>query len=447
MATGPGVGTPTPRLYSIAGDIARRILSYLPDFYKDDPIYESLVEFLAITAPELDYYLERSQSLPTLVDLTRVSDRLADTTGAHGSQTFLSLLGRLLGYEWEFEGLDTGLQRRLLEDLVEFYKTRGTLPSILRVAKYGGARHPQIFSPYEFTFVLDSSALSGTDHLTDNYYWRWGTYEIISDADLSGVRAKLDDVHPAGTVRFTSWETEIGFLPALPTEEEVEFEIETITLESRTVSDTIVLPDSLTYTVREIIHELVTHTDGVVMNDPTPGIIQDTSTYQIQGTVKNQAGTINLAAARVEVKKDAVIVKTVYTAANGFFSASTLFPDTYTLTVTKTGYQFADPATTVTIGPSSVGNIILATGEAIYRIAGDVHNSSSLPIGGARLDLKQDDVLVKTVYTSAGGGFSFLTLFPGTYTITATAVGYSFDDPAKTITIGPNSFGNHINAT
>jgi hypothetical protein len=51
----------------------------------------------------------------------------------------------------------------------------------------------------------------------------------------------------------------------------------------------------------------------------------------------------------------------VYTAANGTFSAGSLKPGTYTLTVTKTGLTFTSPAATITVGPSSSGNVITAT--------------------------------------------------------------------------------------
>ena len=85
--------------------------------------------------------------------------------------------------------------------------------------------------------------------------------------------------------------------------------------------------------------------------------------FSISGTVKNKLGTANLPSATVVVKKSATgaVVKTVYTAANGTFSAGSLKPGSYTLTVTKNGYTFAVPAATITVGPSSAGNTINAT--------------------------------------------------------------------------------------
>lgn len=83
--------------------------------------------------------------------------------------------------------------------------------------------------------------------------------------------------------------------------------------------------------------------------------------FTIGGTVKNSGATVNLAAATVRIKKGTLIVKTVYTAADGTFSTgNTLKPGTYDLVVTKSGYTFQVPAATLIIGPSSTTNLILA---------------------------------------------------------------------------------------
>jgi len=82
----------------------------------------------------------------------------------------------------------------------------------------------------------------------------------------------------------------------------------------------------------------------------------------ISGTVFAKNGTTALPSAMVTVKKGLTTVKTVYTGSNGTFSAGNLKPGTYTLTVVKSGYTFAAPAATITVGPSSAGNSVVATG-------------------------------------------------------------------------------------
>jgi len=82
----------------------------------------------------------------------------------------------------------------------------------------------------------------------------------------------------------------------------------------------------------------------------------------ISGTVYQSDGVTPVASAKVTLKNTAtgVVAKTAYTAANGMFSAGSLRPGTYALSVTKWGYTFADPAATITVGPSSTGNVITA---------------------------------------------------------------------------------------
>jgi hypothetical protein len=83
--------------------------------------------------------------------------------------------------------------------------------------------------------------------------------------------------------------------------------------------------------------------------------------FAISGTVFQSNGTTPVPTALITVKKGTTVVRTVYTAANGTFSAGSLKPGTYTLTVTKTGLTFTSPAATITVGPSSSGNVITAT--------------------------------------------------------------------------------------
>jgi hypothetical protein len=84
--------------------------------------------------------------------------------------------------------------------------------------------------------------------------------------------------------------------------------------------------------------------------------------FAIGGTVLAFGGATPVSSAIVTVSKGGVFVKTVFTAANGTFSAGFLKPGTYTLTVSKPGYTFPVPAVAaVTVGPSSSGNNVTAT--------------------------------------------------------------------------------------
>ncbi|MBI4516035.1 MAG: PKD domain-containing protein [Deltaproteobacteria bacterium] len=83
--------------------------------------------------------------------------------------------------------------------------------------------------------------------------------------------------------------------------------------------------------------------------------------YASHTFASTQQACTAVVSASVQVKKGTSVVRTVYTAANGTFSAGSLKPGTYTLTVTKAGYSFTAPAATIALGPSSLGNGIAAT--------------------------------------------------------------------------------------
>ncbi len=85
------------------------------------------------------------------------------------------------------------------------------------------------------------------------------------------------------------------------------------------------------------------------------------SYFTIGGTVYENDGSTPVASAQVTVKDSTTnaVVKTAYTAVNGLYSAGSLRPGSYNLTVTASGFTF--PVTgPITVGPSSAGNDISA---------------------------------------------------------------------------------------
>lgn len=82
--------------------------------------------------------------------------------------------------------------------------------------------------------------------------------------------------------------------------------------------------------------------------------------FVISGTVYRSNGTTAVPSASVQVRQGGALRRTVYTASNGTFSVGNLKPGTYTLTLSKSGFTFGAP-TSITVGPSSVGNVITAT--------------------------------------------------------------------------------------
>jgi hypothetical protein len=93
----------------------------------------------------------------------------------------------------------------------------------------------------------------------------------------------------------------------------------------------------------------------------TTGYTVTAAYFSIGGTVVASNGTTPIRSAVVRVKRGTTVVRTLYSAANGTFNVTNLKPGTYTIEATKTGFAFAIPAATITVGPSSAGNVLQAT--------------------------------------------------------------------------------------
>ncbi len=88
------------------------------------------------------------------------------------------------------------------------------------------------------------------------------------------------------------------------------------------------------------------------------------SYFTISGGVFRSDGTTPVASATVTIRKGLTLAKTVVTNSSGLYTAGFLKPGTYTVTVTKTGYNFgaAPQRTGIVIGPNAtVTNINAVT--------------------------------------------------------------------------------------
>lgn len=174
----------------IEGDIQRRsVTTYAPDLYKDYEILQPSLEVLRNAFPIMDWVLEHSKGVSRLVDVDECPVEL------------LPKLGALLGYAWD-ESETAETQRQEIRKLVDIYHIRGTEDSVVRLVLNVGATHGEVFTPFEKTFVLNKSILSGGFRFEDAEFWRWGTYEVVADVDFSRVYSKIQDVHPAGSKWF-----------------------------------------------------------------------------------------------------------------------------------------------------------------------------------------------------------------------------------------------------
>ncbi|MCX5885765.1 MAG: carboxypeptidase regulatory-like domain-containing protein [Proteobacteria bacterium] len=130
--------------------------------------------------------------------------------------------------------------------------------------------------------------------------------------------------------------------------------------------------------------------------------------------------------------------QTTTTNALGNYTFSGLTNGTYTVTPSKSGYAFDPPSRAVTIsGASQTGQDFTATAAGIYSISGTVTLSGS---GLSGVTMTLSGTLSRTTSTDSSGNYSFTGLINGTYTVTPSKSGYTFNPPSRTITVADASW-------
>jgi len=192
------------------GEITRRLVdSFIPDCYRDDPVNDLMVKFLELVGPSFDFFFEKSKALPQLVDCEKVPYDL------------LKHLGNLVGHEWD-AAVGVEAQRHLICALTDTYKIKGTLPHVVSCVRRRGAEfEATISTPYDFLFRWSEAenTWSGSHVFEDLEFYRWGTYEIISDIPLADYLDKVPQFHPAGTKYFSRYKLYVSVDPTVPEQE------------------------------------------------------------------------------------------------------------------------------------------------------------------------------------------------------------------------------------
>jgi len=143
-----------------------------------------------------------------------------------------------------------------------------------------------------------------------------------------------------------------------------------------------------------------------------------TFTGAISGVVKSAVDCSRMAGFTVTAAG-----QTATTDANGTFSLPAPALASYDLKVTHSGWISESKSATATSGDASPAKIFVATGG---RIVGTVRNAAGLPIAGADLTFSGGSLrIIKTAKADGNGSYYSDWLPVGTYSITATASGYS----------------------
>jgi hypothetical protein len=146
---------------------------------------------------------------------------------------------------------------------------------------------------------------------------------------------------------------------------------------------------------------------------PTPTSTKAAISGQVMDTVTHMPivrATVSLSPAPAMTTSDV----------NGNYTLA-VNPGTYTVTASAAGYSSASQTVTVNGGQNQIVNFKLISLTATGSIKGIVtDNLTTKAIAGATISLSNG---VATV-TDVNGNFSFSAVLDGTYTITASAIGY-----------------------
>jgi Carboxypeptidase regulatory-like domain/CarboxypepD_reg-like domain len=162
---------------------------------------------------------------------------------------------------------------------------------------------------------------------------------------------------------------------------------------------------------------------------PTPTPTPSPTKAAITGQVIDDVTHLPIVAATISLSPGGA---TTITDVSGNFSLG-VNPGTYTVTASATGYNSASQTVTVAGGQNQVVSFKLVSLTATGSIKGIVTNSvTAAPIAGATVNLSDG----LATLTDLSGNFSFPAVLYGTYTITASALGYVSQSQPVTVKPG-----------
>src|SRR5216683_2522627 len=147
---------------------------------------------------------------------------------------------------------------------------------------------------------------------------------------------------------------------------------------------------------------------------------------RLSGTVSDASTTRPIAGATVSAGTASAV-----TDANGAYTIAGLAPGTYTATATASGYTSQSASVTLTASTTTTQNFALAPNPG--TITGTVTDAgTAAPISGATVSYSGGSTT-----TNSSGGYTLANVAQGSYSVTASAIGYAAQ--SRTVTVGPGA--------
>jgi len=183
-----------------------KLLDLLPPIYRERDMNGDLRAFLAVPAVTLDEIKSLIDGLPDIWDVDRCDPR------------FLPLLSAIVGYRFD-PTRDPDTQRREIQEVIEQYRRKGSIPAIRRALINVGWQGA-IEETFRGALRLNRRSVITRAKLPGELY-SLGVYRFESRSIVPALREALAPQHPAGTrVFFLQWllsqeSMEEGFFAAL----------------------------------------------------------------------------------------------------------------------------------------------------------------------------------------------------------------------------------------
>jgi hypothetical protein len=169
---------------------------------------------------------------------------------------------------------------------------------------------------------------------------------------------------------------------------------------------------------------------------------QGSQTFSISGTISPAAGGNG-----AKVTLSGTVSATTTANSSGAYTFSGLANGTYAVTPSRTGYTFSPTSQSATVAGANVTGVNFsanAQGSQTYNISGTISPTT----GGAGATVTLSGTASNTTTANSLGAYTFTGFGNGTYTVTPSHAGYTFNPASRSATVnGASVTGLNFTAT